>query len=181
MFEVEVKVKVDDIEAFKAKINDLKCNFDEPLVQTDRIFVENGVKGFNIPFGSPVLRIRTENNKSIFTYKQKTNDIRGTIEHETVIDNFEEMISILTLLGFKEHVTVNKKRVYAKYDNFNICIDDVELLGSFVEIEIMANEDEKEEKYNNILAFIKTLGLNEENIVKYKYDEMVYNIVNNTK
>ena len=38
-------------------------------------------------------------------------------------------------------VTIDKKRIETKYNDFNICIDDVEKLGSFIEIEIVTSEE----------------------------------------
>jgi hypothetical protein len=53
----------------------------------------------------------------------------------------------LNLLNFKEVVRVVKKRKKTHYKDYEICLDEIENLGTFIEIEKIGNE--------NIEAFIK--------------------------
>lgn len=177
MLEVEIKLRLED-EVIK-KLEDKGCQFTKPIKQVDYIYIENEIEGFNLKPGSPILRIRQEEDKSIFTFKKKESDEFGRLEYETIIEDPTQMRLIFKALNFKEIVCVKKERKFTTYNEFTICIDQVESLGSFIEIEMLIEDDgNKEESYNKILDFIKELNIPKDNIVTEKYDVMMYQLEN---
>lgn len=79
----------------------------------------------------------------------------------------------LKALGFKEWVQVNKKRQYSKYQDYNICIDEVEKLGTFIEIELLVNEQNDINYEEQLLSVAKEIGLDINNRINSHYDTMV--------
>ncbi len=75
-------------------------------------------------------------------------------------------------MGFKEIITVTKERRHASYKEWILCLDEVENLGSFLEIEYIGTKNveivQKEEK-----DFLKTLLISEEDIVLSGYHAML--------
>lgn len=105
-----------------------------PIKQHDIVYGQAGVAD-NAP-GSIWLRIRTENDsRSLFTLKQQHKGGLDSIEHETVIGDAAEMSRIIPLLGFELYSDLTKTRQKAKYNGIEICVDDVERLGVFIEAE----------------------------------------------
>ena len=68
----------------------------------------------------------------------KIANIKCNINLKNKIDN-NELKNILQKLNFFEHIKINKVRHIAKNENYEMCIDFVEDLGLFIEIE--TNED----------------------------------------
>lgn len=93
------------------------------------------------------------------------------VEHEVKVDSRSELEAILTFLGYKEMVTVRKTRRTAHYQNWEICIDDVEELGSFIEVEQMAeHEEDIVPVRDSIMEFLRSLGIAEEDLLVKRYD-----------
>ena len=83
--------------------------------------------------------------------------MKTRIEKETGIDNFEKVREILLLLEFKEVLVVNKKRDLYKLNDTTVCIDYVNGLGIFIELEIMSGNRDWAEK--ELLSIADKLGL----------------------
>src|SRR3989344_5915556 len=114
MKEVEVKARIADKEAIIRKLEQLGCEFTEPIKQHDRIYVTSEVNFPDVQSGQGAARIRQQSaavgNKFLFTYKQKQKNHLDKIEHEVEISNPEEMVAILQLLGFRQVSEVKKVR-----------------------------------------------------------------------
>lgn len=182
MYEVEVKAKLRNREEVIKKLESLGCKFSEELHQIDDIFTpESDI--FPPPIGGPVLRIRQQNGISIFTLKVNQSSRQDCIEHESKIDNKEEMEKIIKILGFKEDVTVEKTRIKTKYKDIVVEIDDVKHLGEFVEAEKMTNEPNPEVRKNiqeELYAFLETLGISKDDrVIDGKYDIMLFEKLKN--
>ncbi len=72
----------------------------------------------------------------------------NSIEHEVTVDDPIKMMDILTSIGFRPEVNVKKTRQKAYFNEYEICLDQVEGLGSFIELEKMTEENA--EKVQNI-------------------------------
>lgn len=174
--EIEVKVKVDNLEKIAEELKARGCVLSDPIEQRDIIFVDSDYGEFEkFHPKKNLLRIRSTKGKFIFTIKQPQSNELDSIERETEIINPEEMEQALLLMGYHERVRVNKIRRTAKYENWEICLDEVEGIGSFVEVEELtddtANPDEIQGK---ILEFLKGLGAKEADRVTTGYDTLVY-------
>ncbi len=113
------------------------------------------------------LRLRDSDGKFSINYKHWHHESDGRSHHcdeyETKIDNIESLRSILTALDFKHLVTVNKLRSVWSYKEYEISLDNVEQLGSFVEIEYKGNTDDvvPSEITEQMLAFLNELDCGE--------------------
>lgn len=169
MFEVEIKFRVKNEETIYDQLKKLNCKFSN-LHQCDHIYVKKGINDFNIPSGENVLRIREENGLNYITLKQRLNHL----EYETVVKDLNVMNNILVALEYHKLVEVNKFRKQTSVNEFNITIDKVDRLGTFVEIEKITNDKEKIEIIEHeILKFAKELGFTENDIEREKYDSMM--------
>jgi adenylate cyclase class 2 len=78
---------------------------------------------------------------------------------------------MLLALGFRPVVTVRKKRQVYRFArggfDLEACFDDVELVGPFVELEILAPEEQYEPAKAVLLATAADLGLTEKETRSY--------------
>ncbi|MBI5139437.1 class IV adenylate cyclase [Candidatus Nomurabacteria bacterium] len=180
MYEVEVKARLGNREEVKNKLKILGCKFSEELHQVDEIFT--GSKVFPPPRGTPVFRIRTQNGKYIFTLKINQSSRLDCIEHELEISNPDQMRAIIKLLGYKQDVTVDKKRIKTKYKDMEIVLDNVKDLGEFIEAEKMVEHENPEDRKKvqiELFEFLETIGVKKEDqVIDGKYDIMLYEKLN---
>ncbi len=132
MLEVEVKAKIKNLDKFEKKLTEINGKFLKREIQEDAYF--------NHPWRDfaktdEALRIRKIGNETFLTYKGKRLDAETKTREEIEIKCGEEISEILTLLGFKVVANVKKSRTEYLFENLHICVDDVEQLGNFVEIE----------------------------------------------
>lgn len=169
--EIEVKVKLDDVQNLKKSIEKLGATWSETKTQVDAYYkYHTQVDEIERP-GSFILRVRRD-AKNKFTYKAFT-DRRGVWEElETVIEDPEQMEKILQKSGFVNVLTLHKKRTSAKYQQFSLEIDEIEELGDFLEAEIIGEDGEKLQA--EIKEFFLSLGLNPKNIDRRGYPEMYF-------
>jgi adenylate cyclase class 2 len=176
MYEVEVKARLKDRQAFKTKLEGLGCKFSEELHQIDDIFTPTNEE-FPPPMGRPVLRIRTQNGKFIFTLKINQSSRTDCIEREVVFDKKEQMQDIIKLMGFKHDVTVEKKRIKTMYKDVEIVLDTVDQLGEFVEAEKIVTESNPEVRkqiQEELMNLLVELGVERsDQVIDGKYDIML--------
>jgi len=93
-------------------------------------------------------RIREEDNKTLLTYKgPKIGGISKTrFEREVDFYGLDAMKEILDKLGFVIAGEVHKTRTYYLLGGIEICLDSVDSLGNFVELEIKGDDREAGEK-----------------------------------
>lgn len=144
MREIEIKARCPDTQSLIAVLREQGVVVSDPVTQDDRVFGLPGEFGDNIN-QAPWLRIRQETRqsgeKTIFTMKKSVTSQLDSIEHETEIVNGEECENIILHLGFVPYVHVKKTRQKAQLGDIELCIDQVDGLGSFVEAEKLTDED----------------------------------------
>ncbi len=177
--EIEVKAKVCDKAKLEEALNGLGCVLSDPIRQEDTIYFDFS-SGFTYDHPGPglqVLRIRQQNNgKIIFTVKETLSNDLDCIEHETDISDSEEMKEILLMLGYTLAVEVKKNRRKANYGEYEICLDEVDGLGSFVEVEQITDEENSETIQDALFEFLVKLGVAKEDRVTDGYDTMMYRL-----
>lgn len=90
-----------------------------------------------------VCRVRKKANKIWMEIKKRTND--GAF-YETKIDisRFNDGVEFFSALGMKPYIYMKRTREILNYKGLKIFIDDIELLGKFIEIEFQdVEENEK--------------------------------------
>jgi adenylate cyclase class 2 len=177
--EIEVKAKVRDFEIIKNKLKEIGCVFFEPIIQNDYIYNQKGVDFKNHSHNTPVLRIREQNGKIIFTLKKNRSSELDCIEKEIEVSNKDTLKEIFELLDYEKIVEVHKKRIKTDYKDYEICLDEVSGLGSYIEVEKMSDED-GEKVQNELFEFLQTLGVSKGDRVFNGYDTLIY-LKNNPK
>ena len=163
--EVEIKIKVDNIKSIKEQLQKYG-SLTKSIKQIDEYYVPCHRDFFaQKPFPVEWLRIRTNPDKIIFEYDKSINkNSKGeqeyAEEYETEISQPDEMRKILKFLDFKKIVTVEKKREIWDCDNFEICLDKVKNLGSFIEVEAKGNFKNPKEAKTACYDFLNKLGIN---------------------
>jgi len=98
---------------------------------------------------------RTE--KNFLTYKgpKQKNDFKKRIQIETVLDETQPFEKIFAEIGFTKKLIVEKKRQTWLLNKCEIALDELPLLGTFVEIEGPDSQKIKDTKKNLGLEKIK--------------------------
>ena len=116
------------------------------------------------------LRLRVKNNgKVLFTVKKRSSPLVAE-EYETEVGSREEMESALLLMGYKEAVRINKTRTITHYNGCEICIDEVEDLGVFIEMERLSEEGDAEKIQEELFSFFESIGIERSDRVIFGYD-----------
>lgn len=173
--ELELKFSIPNDKEFINLLKTKKIFFSDPITQRDAIFFRKG-KGFcDLKEGEPVIRIRNQEGKYITTLKKYVHGITDRVEVECEILDAEAFQRYLELLDLDLVVTVKKIREKTFYKNAVVCLDHVEGLGVFVEVEIVSDECNAEDDMKKLNQIVEELCLNKKNIVKMPYDEMLFN------
>ena len=95
-------------------------------------------------------------------------------ELEMHTDHLETGIEIFSSLGYKKIYPVIKRREYFHKNNISACIDQVEHLGNFFELEIIVeNESEKNQALEQLLNLLGELGYQKDDIITRSYLSML--------
>lgn len=144
--------------------------------QIDEVFLLNKRSFHEFTAGDPVFRLRVINDKCIMTLKKVVNSEGDAIEHEFEVSSYDEARAFLEETGCNSVVTVKKtRRTVSGNDGMVIAVDDVDKLGSFLEIEIVAPK-ESPDIVDRIRQTAARLGLNDESIESKKYDRLLQDL-----
>lgn len=163
MLEIEIKVKVSNIDEIKQNILTIGGRHSETVIEED-MYYNAPHRDFGIT--DEALRIRSAGGKTILTYKGPKNTIMGSKvreEQNVGLDDARIFGTILTSLGFKPVAEVRKLREYYTYDDFSIALDKVDNLGDFVEIELIT-ENNAEHAAHRVDKLAEKLGVTGERI-----------------
>ena len=178
MREIEIKVRLQDKEGLLVALAAKGIVLSESVHQCDQVFGlpgEAGGDGNTVPW----LRVRTETRgygenetkRALFTLKRSVTGQLDSIEHETEVGDPDAMIAIVKELGFVPFSDVLKTRRTGKLNDMEVCIDSVEGLGDFMELEQLADEDADPAVITDDLWRIMTeLGVSHQDEVTDGYD-----------
>lgn len=172
MFEIEVKAKISDTKTIIEKLESLGCKLSDPVRQEDEIFNIPGATPSNLG-GGAVMRIRSSSGRYLLTAKKDRSGELDCFEQEVEVSDSVGARKMLELLGFVHTISVNKNRRKGKIGDLEICLDEVEGLGSFIEVEKMSDED-GEKVQAELMDFLVSLGVKSEDRVFEGYDTMLY-------
>jgi adenylate cyclase class 2 len=146
-FEVEQKHRVDDVAAFVIRLGGRGVVTDPPVVQVDQYFAH---PARDFARTDEALRIRTVGGESFVTYKgpKLDNTTKTRREIELPLDAADSdgarFGELLSALGFRPVATVRKQRrsfeLRTDHDAVQGALDEVDGLGTFVELELMADD-----------------------------------------
>jgi len=176
MLEVECRIKLSKEEFEKTRKNMAK-KIEKELEQTD-IYYHPPHKYFaTTSKGREFLRIRNSNQNHELTYKHakydKNNKLERMLEQNIIVDNGPALKEILETIGFRQYLTITKKRSLIQIPNFEICLDEIKDLGHFIEIEYTGKIADYKKAYQKCLEQIKTLNINNPEICETGYVQMM--------
>lgn len=157
MIEVEIKLAVKDPEDLKKKL--LENGFQRgKIVREEDVYFNSDHHDFRKR--DEALRIRSVRNlesgkeQTLLTFKgPKIDQVSMTRkELETGIESLPVMREVLMNLGFDKQYPVIKTRAYYEKENLTACVDQVERLGDFLELEVLVEEETGKE---SALLFIE--------------------------
>ncbi len=170
MREIEIKARVINEAKLRKALSDQQIVLTDPIKQHDVVYYIEGTKD-NAP-DSIWLRIRTQNlTTTILTLKKQHRGGLDSIEHETVVADADETKNIIEALGFTLYSDLTKTRQKAKIGDVEICLDEVQDLGTFIEAEKLTDQDADGKKVESELWSILTrLGISQTDEVFEGYD-----------
>lgn len=166
MMEIEQKFRLRENESLEAALEGLGARSAGVEIEEDHYF---NAPDRDFAKTGEALRIRRAGKENFLTYKgpkvQQEVKIRKEIEipiHPGT-EGFENHESILKALGYKFVAVVRKKRQCWKLNvqsfEITLCLDDVENLGRFMEVEIIAGEEKLEAAATAVRQVALSLGL----------------------
>jgi len=179
--EVEVKVKVEE-----SKVKDIK----EKLLSMGAVLNEK-VKETDIYFTAPhrdfietkeCLRIREKDGLTELTYKGPTNDAmkkKGQFWkpelNVSICSKRSDLESLLQFIDFKKVAEVIKDREKFTLGSQSVCMDKIEGVGWFLEVETITNKENRDEALKENMSLLNKLDMGESDIVDLPYRDLVIN------
>ena len=164
--EVELKFRVADPDRVRQAVSDSGGRRDEPIEQSDEYF-NHSVRDFAA--SDEALRVRSVGDTACVTYKGPLLDAETKSREETEIwfsggaGDGERFGHILRKLGFRPVRRVRKRREPWSLDlrgrHVEVVFDEVEDLGTFIELETAADASGFDEAKAALLELANELGL----------------------
>lgn len=161
-YEVESKYRLEDAAQLAATVGALGASFSPPEPQSD-LYLAHPSRDFAQT--DEALRIRSVGDRNWVTYKGPRVDqtTKTRRELEVPIIEAEGLGQLLQLLGFRPVATVRKLRRVARVRHeelpFEICLDEVDDVGSFVELETSAAAAQLDQARQALQSLARQLGL----------------------
>lgn len=157
-FEIELRYKVDSVEGLKTFLSENARLVSSNVNQKDSYFSPENKDFFAVDYPFEWLRVRKSEKGNFFAYKHfypENSPINSHCEeHETKIDNYDALNTILLKLGFKLKLVVEKTRTTWIYENVEIVIDEVNGLGSFIELEAKGHFNSVDDANKCLYTFV---------------------------
>ena len=149
LLEVEQKFPIDDPKTVRQSLTALGATFGAPLEQAD-VYFAHPSRDFKET--DEALRIRRVGEENWITYKGPKLDATTKTRREIELpltagdEGFLQFAELLEVLGFRRVYEVRKQRVPGELrwegQTIHLALDEVFGLGSFVEIELLAETDD---------------------------------------
>lgn len=140
MFEVETKIRIPDLPEIRSRL--VRIHAGSPSVSDQRdVYYNHPMRDFGRT--DEALRIRYEGDRCTLTYKGPklaTKGAKTREEFNLTVESGENLEEILRRLGFVRSAEVRKHREEFDLGSASVALDEVNGLGSFVEIEVMAHD-----------------------------------------
>ena len=165
MIECEIKLKIEDINTVKEKLLSLGFKECDSVTETDTYF--DNEKN-DIRLNDQALRIRetiNHTNGNIFcqiNFKDKKfdNNSMSRPEYESEVASAETILKILSCLGYSPvSPKVRKERIFLQEHSITACLDTVDGLGDFLELEVIVEtEKQKDQELEKIAGLLDKIG-----------------------
>jgi adenylate cyclase class 2 len=158
MLEFELKVRISSLDPVRQQLTGHNARFCGRIHEHD-IYYNAPHRDFGVT--DEAIRVRYTNDQAVVTYKGakiKTSGLKAREELNIVVDSGTVFEQMLDRLGFIRTAEVNKWRENYRLSGAAITLDEVEDLGTFVEIEILA-EDANSDTAARIQEIAKEIGV----------------------
>ena len=177
MREIEIKARVENLDSIIDALKAQGAEVTEPVTQHDVVYGPAGVDGGG-DNTAPWLRIRTETKGDetthYFTLKKSVTNQLDSIEHETIVNDAEELEKIISLLDFELYSDLTKTRQKTHINEIEICLDYVDGLGYFVEAEKLTSDDiDYPEVIEGLWVLLESIGVSRADEVTDGYDVLM--------
>lgn len=168
--EVEIKARVKSLPPIRRRLRQLGAQRIKSVRQIDYYF-------------SLYRRPYTKTKGSVVRVRHWESEDRTTLEYDTGFNQYaaeeieidvSSLASVLQLLKkFKatQEVRVDKRREYYKKGQYEIVLDQVKGLGTFIEVEIDASNTTA--NHQRVVKFMSTLGISPDQLVAGRYNTML--------
>ncbi|MCX6688302.1 MAG: class IV adenylate cyclase [Methanoregula sp.] len=164
MIEIELKVRVDSLDPIREELNRREAKSFGRIHEHDLYY---NAPHRDFAETDEAMRVRYTNDHAVITYKGaklRAFGLKAREELNTAVELGEVFEQILVRLGFTKTTEVNKWRENYRLGNAAIALDTVDELGTFVEIEIMTDENNTAAT-NEISKIAKEIGVTGEPIL----------------
>jgi adenylate cyclase class 2 len=171
--EVEVKYRVRDLGALLAALRTRGIELGVPCCQDDQAYAPDGWAYGDDRRGVPFARLRTVDGRHVFTLKRPAENVLSCEEHETAVADRDQMHRAVVAMGFHPTVRIVKTRRTATVGDLALCVDELDGLGVFLEVERMVPDGVPGEAVQAELSrFVASLGVDAEQ-TSLTYDDLV--------
>jgi adenylate cyclase class 2 len=177
MREIEIKARANNVTSIIEAIIRQGGVMTDPVVHHDRVFGVPGVPGAS-ENNEPWLRIRSETKagvtKYIFTLKKSVTNQMDSIEHETEVSDEKELTKIIEHMNFVPYSDLTKTRRKAKIGEIEVCVDHLDGLGDFIELEKLTDEVvDHDAVIEELWGIFESLGVSKDDEVTDGYDVLM--------
>ena len=158
MLEFELKVRIPSLDPVRKQLIGHNARFCGRIHEHD-IYYNAPHRDFGVT--DEAIRVRYTNDNAVVTYKGakiKTSALKAREELNMVVDSGAVFEQMLDRLGFTRTAEVNKWRENYRLFEAAITLDEVENLGTFIEIEILS-ADENSNPTARIEEIAKEVGV----------------------
>jgi adenylate cyclase, class 2 len=166
MLEIEMKFRVADFGAIEQHLRQWAARAGEPLDEADHYF---NAPDRDFARTDEAFRLRRIGDHNRITYKgpKQGGPAKTRTEVELALESgpaaADAFGRLVEHLGYRATAVVRKRRTPYHFDRerfaLEVCCDEVEQLGRFVEVEIVAGPDQRAHAEQVILAVVAELGL----------------------
>lgn len=185
MREIEIKLRASNLDSIEQQFKDKGWVFSDPIFQHDVVYssvANNEAYDRLEKEGYIAIRIRYQNNKATLTLKKQLSSEMDNLEYESVVENPKNIHEILLALGWKPEVEVKKTRKKAKLGEYELCLDRVEGLGDYLEIEKLTDDDVDPTKVvAELYGILEPFGLSKEDEESKGYDTLMWQLKKKNK
>lgn len=173
MREVEVKFRVRDPAALVTALKARGIELGPPAEQDDQAYAPEGWSYGDDRRGVPFARLRTVDGRHLFTVKRPAENVLSCEEHETAVADRAQMHRAVVAMGFMPTVRIRKVRRSATFGELTVCLDELDGIGVFVEVERQVpNDVPAEAVHAELSCFVESLGIQVERCLD-TYDSLV--------
>ncbi|MBN1452099.1 MAG: class IV adenylate cyclase [Anaerolineales bacterium] len=167
---IEIKARVDDFDALKARAESLSDQPMEAIWQED-IF-------FKTEKGRLKLRVLAPDLGYLIYYERPDQDGPKRSDYHLAKTNDPENLKIALTLALGLRGVVRKTRYLYRVGQTRIHLDEVEGLGHFLELEVVMRDGQSDAEGQAIAEdLMRRLGVREEALVEGAYMDLIENVI----